>query len=87
MIRQYISDIITQEEISKWQPKNRILIDAQTGFGKSQFVKNELYKYCKNHNKTILLLSNRNVLKNQNNEELKDEKLDIITLKNYPIQR
>lgn len=83
MIRQYISDIITQEEISKWQPKNRILIDAQTGFGKSQFVKNELYKYCKNHNKTILLLSNRNVLKNQNNEELKDEKLDIITLKNY----
>lgn len=83
MTRQYISDIITQEQIEKWSLKDRILIDAQTGFGKSQFVKNELYNYCKNNNKKILLLSNRNALKNQNNEELKENKLDIITLKNY----
>lgn len=82
-MRQYISDIITQSEIAKWVPKNRILIDAQTGFGKSQFVKNELYNHCKKNNKKILLLSNRNALKNQNNEELKDSKLDVITLKNY----
>jgi len=83
MTRQYISDIINQEEIAKWSLKDRILIDAQTGFGKSQFVKNELYNYCKKNDKKILLLSNRNALRSQNNEELKENKLDVITLKNY----
>jgi len=83
MTRQYISDIINQEEISRWSPKDRILIDAQTGFGKSQFVKNELYNYCKKNDKKILLLSNRNALRSQNNEELKENKLDVIALKNY----
>jgi hypothetical protein len=83
MTRQYISDIVTIEEISKWQPGNTILINSMTGSGKSQMIKDVLYIYCKENNKKILLLSNRNALKGQNQEELGDEKSDVITLKNY----
>jgi hypothetical protein len=82
-MKQYISDIITEEEICKWLPGNRVLICSQTGTGKSQMIKDGLYEYAKKHNNKILLLSNRNVLKKQNEEELKDSKSDIITLKNY----
>lgn len=69
-MKKYISDIITQEEISKWEPGNRILICSQTGSGKSEFIKETLYSYCKENNKMILLMSNRNLLKNQNMEDI-----------------
>lgn len=82
-MKQYISDIITSKEIERWLPGNTILIESQTGSGKSQFVKDVLYDFCKAHNKRILLLSNRNVLRNQNEEELGEDKSDIITLRNY----
>jgi len=81
-MKQYISEIITEKEISKWKQGERILIDSQTGSGKSRFVKNVLYNFCKKNNKTILLLSNRILLKNQNSHDL-DKKLDIISLHNY----
>lgn len=68
--KKYISDIITENEINKWKPGNRILIESQTGSGKSEFVKNNLYEYCKKNNKMILLMSNRNLLKNQNMEDI-----------------
>lgn len=71
MTKQYISDIITEEEIKKWQKGNRILISSQTGSGKSEFIKNNLYNYCKATHQKILLMSNRNLLKNQNLEEIK----------------
>ena len=80
--RQYISDTITNLDIEKWQYGNRIIISAQTGSGKSEFIKNILYDYCKKKNKSILLLSNRVALKNQNAESIKD-KSDVIDLKNY----
>jgi hypothetical protein len=83
MTKQYISDVINNSEIKKWKDGDRILITSQTGSGKSQWIKDYLYDYCLKNNKTILLLSNRVVLKNQNLAELGLDKSDIITLKNY----
>ena len=77
----YISDIIPITDIEKWIGK-RVLISAMTGSGKSHFIKNTLYDWCKNNGKRMLLLTNRKILKNQNNEELK-EKIDLITTMNY----
>jgi superfamily II DNA or RNA helicase len=82
MTRQYISDVITIDEIKKWVPGNRILICSMTGSGKSSMIKNQLYDYAKSINKQILLMSNRSLLKKQNEFDLKD-KLDFITLENY----
>ena len=82
MPRQYISDIITNDEIAKWQNGNRILIYSQTGSGKSFFIKKNLYNYCKPIGKKILLLSNRNLLKNQNIVDI-EGKEDVIDAKNY----
>ena len=83
MPRQYIADIIPSSEITKWKPGDRILITSQTGSGKSQWVKDQLYNYCKDSGKKILLLSNRTLLKNQNFNEIGEDKTDVITLKNY----
>ena len=68
-----------------WKHGDIILIDAGTGAGKSHFVKNTLYEYAKETNKKILLLSNRNKLKEQNQLELVDklEFGDTITIVNY----
>lgn len=82
MEKKYIKDIIPTKEIEKWRRGDKILITAQTGSGKTQWVKDTLYKHCKRNGKRILLLSNRNVLRRQNENELKD-KSDVITLKNY----
>lgn len=45
--RKRISDIITEEEIMKWQPGDNILISAPMGSGKSYFCKNILYEVAK----------------------------------------
>ena len=83
-MKQYISNIIPSSEIIKWKPGDRILITSQTGSGKSQWVKDQLYQYCKDNGKRILLLSNRSILRDQNKTEIEtDNKQDIITLKNY----
>lgn len=81
-MKKYISEIINAKEIEKWKNGNRILIESQTGSGKSEFVKNGLYSYCKKNNKRILLMSNRNLLKNQNKEEILGKE-DIISAHNY----
>jgi superfamily II DNA or RNA helicase len=82
MVKRYISDLITNNEVKKWEPGDRILITAQTGSGKSHFIKNNIYEYCKANNLKCLLLSNRSLLKNQNEADLKG-KLDVITPINY----
>ena len=82
MTRQYISDIISLDEVKKWKPGNRILIRSQTGSGKSEFLKTVLYDYAKSIDKQILLMSNRILLKKQNEFDLQD-KQDFITLENY----
>ena len=38
-----ISDIITKEEVSKWEIGSNILVSAPMGAGKSYFCKNTLY--------------------------------------------
>lgn len=83
MPTKFISEVIPISEIEKWKNGDRVLITSQTGTGKSQWVKDQLYEYCLQHNKKILLLSNRILLKNQNEEELDGIKSDIITLRNY----
>lgn len=83
-MKTYIADIINSSEIRKWNKGDRILITGQTGRGKSQWVKDQLYQFCKENNKKILLLSNRVVLKEQNRVEIvEDEKVDVISLRNY----
>jgi len=82
LLKQYISNVITEQEIGDWKNGDKILIHAQTGSGKSYFIKNTLYDYCKSRDKTILLLSNRIILKAQNEVDL-EGKLSIIHPENY----
>lgn len=79
--KQWISDVIS-EEYKEWTNEECIFIDAGTGCGKSHFVKNTLYQYAKDNNKKILLLSNRDNLKQQNLIET-EGKEDVITCENY----
>jgi len=81
-MQKYISEIVTIKEIKKWQPGQRILICAQTGRGKSQMIKDNLYIYAKQNNKKILLMSNRILLKKQNEYEIQNKR-DVIDLHNY----
>jgi len=79
-----ISDIITNEDLNRWETGDMVLIDAPTGKGKSYFIMNGLYDYCKKNYKKILFLTNRNLLKDQFITSLrKEHKLDIIDIRNY----
>jgi len=80
----YISELIPEENIDLWSPGDRILITAQTGSGKSEFIKGRLYNYCLKNNKKILLLSNRILLREQIKEDLSEEnKHKIVKVINY----
>jgi hypothetical protein len=79
-----ISDIITNDDLDRWKKGDMILIDAQTGRGKSYFVMNKLYEFCKKNNKRILFLTNRDLLKDQLLNLIKTQgKDDIIKTINY----
>lgn len=58
------------QEYLNWNDKAPVLIEAGTGAGKTSFIKNDLYKHCKDNNKIILLISNRNNLLKQNKKIL-----------------
>lgn len=79
----YISDIITEEVLSKFQYGEKYLIESQTGSGKSYMIQNTLYNYAKKNNKKILLLSNRVILREQNKADLGIERLETINPTNY----
>ena len=80
----YVSDLIKLKDIEQWFQGCIIAINAPTGSGKSHFIKTVLKDYCKIHNKTILLLTNRDILKDQFIHELiQDDKDGIITVINY----
>jgi superfamily II DNA or RNA helicase len=84
MQRRYISDLINLDDIGCWKPSNRILITAQTGSGKSEFIKNILYEHCKKIDGKVLLLSNRVLLREQIKEDLVEKQNEnIITVINY----
>lgn len=78
----YIADIITISEIEKWNPGDTILINAPTGKGKSYFTYNNLAEYCREHKKSMMLLGNRTLLKEQN-IKLAKKYSDVITIVNY----
>ena len=73
------------DDYKKWTNDKIILIHARTGAGKSHFIKNTLYDYAEDNNKKILLLSNRNKLKEQNEIALADKLTfgGTITIMNY----
>ncbi|MDV9712603.1 DEAD/DEAH box helicase family protein, partial [Clostridioides difficile] len=67
-----------------------ILINTQTGTGKTTFIKDELFEYCIKKNKKILYLSNREALDKQINKSFYDEygekrlkKIDIYTYQKF----
>lgn len=62
----YISDMITLPVIQTWKRGENIMIRAQTGKGKSHFIINILAQHAKELNLKILILSNRDLLKQQN---------------------
>lgn len=79
--KKYISDIIG-ENYKSWIPGNRILIEAQTGTGKTVFVLTTLLNYCRDTNKTVLYVCNRTYLKKQI-QNLASNNKDIMTTLNY----
>lgn len=79
-----ISELITVDEIRKWETGNIISIMAGTGRGKSYWVKNILYAFAKQQNKRILYLIHRKNCIDQFKEEIKnDKKLDTISIMSY----
>lgn len=61
----YVSDIITNEELDTWKPRDTILLTAGTGTGKSHFVLNSLNHYAKRKKQRVLLLVPRASIKKQ----------------------
>lgn len=81
---EHFSDLIKLEDIISWELGDMILGTAGTGDGKSHFIKFDLYDYCKEHDLSILFLTNRDILKAQFAQEIKaDNKQDVITIMNY----
>jgi len=81
---EHFSDLIKLEDIINWKPSDMILGTAGTGRGKSYFILNDLYDYCKERKLSILFLSNRDILKAQFLHEVETEnKQDVITVMNY----
>lgn len=62
----FISELIKQDEMEKWNFGDNVLIEAQTGAGKSTWIFNELAHFCEQKNWKVLVLSNRSLLKMQN---------------------
>lgn len=58
----------------KRQINEYMLLDCPTGTGKSQFVKTQLYNYCKKHNYKMLYLLPRKTVKDEFIQELKGNK-------------
>lgn len=54
-----VSDIITKEEIGRWEPGDNIGISSGLGSGKSYMCKNTLYEVAKENNEKILMLIHR----------------------------
>lgn len=83
-MKKRVSEIITEDEINKWSLGNIIVIDANTGTGKSYFIKNSLYEHAKNNGQRILMLVHRSNCKYQFINELETQsKTDIIDLRTY----
>ncbi|WP_425446654.1 hypothetical protein [Dethiothermospora halolimnae] len=79
-----VSEVITIDEIKKWDKGDIITVKAGTGKGKSYFIKNLLYAFAKKRNKKILFLIHRINCVNQFEKEIiRDKKTDVIDIKTY----
>lgn len=67
----YISDIFGEKEISSLEIGDSVAIWSQTGSGKSYLIKNVISKHCLEKNLKCLLISNRKILRNQNEKDLR----------------
>lgn len=81
MCKQYISDIITTDDIDTWSSNKIVFIESPTGSGKSHFIKNNLSDY--KPKSKILLLVNRTLIKNQSNKELDRYEINNVTVATY----
>jgi len=79
--KEYISDIIKNEDIDNWNSKTIVFIEGPTGRGKTHFIKHTLSEH--NSKKKILLLVNRTLIKNQSAKELLRIDIDNITITTY----
>lgn len=66
----YVSDQITEKDLSTWTPRIPVIISTPTGSGKNTFIQTTLLKYAvsnrvKGENDRILILSNRIALSRQ----------------------
>lgn len=81
----FLSESITDTDIETWYLQD-VLISADTGYGKTHFIKTKLYEYAKKRKQKILLLLPRKSLKNQNIKQIKKEgKLDVISITGYHV--
>ena len=80
--QEFIGDIIQYKQIKSWDIGDTIYISGPTGSGKSFFVTSYLASHCRQENKKILWISNRELLKNQN-VKASATNTDIITTMNY----
>ncbi|MBI6875602.1 hypothetical protein [Clostridium aciditolerans] len=80
MSKGYVEELIGQA-YEKWEPGDNVMILAGTGKGKSHFIKTVLNRHCRNTKKRVLLLTNRDILKNQVRKDLGLN--TIITVENY----
>jgi hypothetical protein len=79
-----VSEIVTIDEVKKWEKGDVITITAGTGTGKSYFIKNILYAHAKKEHKKILMLIHRTNCVDQFQKEIeRDKKTDIIDIKTY----
>lgn len=84
MEKTWVSDVITTEEIERWESGNVITVRAKTGDGKSFFIKNKLYEYAKPRGEKILLLLHReNTVRQFQNEIDRDGKGDTVHVRTY----
>lgn len=82
--KEWVSDVISDNEIRNWNVGDVITIKAKPGQGKSFFIKNKLYAYAKKHNERILFLLHRdNTVSQFRNEILREGKEDTIDIRTY----
>lgn len=82
--KKWITDVISKEEVEKWEPGNVVLISAPMGAGKSYFCKNPLYDIANEKNGRILMLIHRSNCVDQFKYELETaKKTDVIDVVTY----
>lgn len=82
MNKQYVSDII-KNDYEKWNTNDSIIVDCQTGQGKTYFILNTYSSYLESIGKKILILSNRTKLKEELQLDANKMIHKNITIKNY----